>query len=243
MASHFIAEVVPPCNGLLNMGKDPAFLFYTNDFFSGTQFFTDEQVGKYLRLLMAQHQHGHLSEKHMIMICNSYDVDIWNKFTKDADGKFYQKRLEEEIFKRKAYSESRATNRKSKGKHKKHKKNISKTYQSDMENENKDENINKDKIKNEITFPFDSEKFKFTWSKWLQYRKEINHPYKSPLSQQAALKTLSKHSEQTAIEMIEQSIANSWQGIFEIKNGKPTKRIGSTPEELRDVAEYFRKKG
>ncbi len=48
------------------MAKDPAFLFYTGDFSTGTQFFTDEQVGKYVRLLMAQHQIGHLEEKHMI---------------------------------------------------------------------------------------------------------------------------------------------------------------------------------
>ena len=49
--------------GELDIKKDPAFLFYTNDFDRGCQFFTDEQVGKYIRLLMAQHQHGHLSEK------------------------------------------------------------------------------------------------------------------------------------------------------------------------------------
>jgi len=39
------------------MGKDPAFLFYSNDFDQGTKFFTDDQTGKYIRLLIAQHQH------------------------------------------------------------------------------------------------------------------------------------------------------------------------------------------
>ena len=43
------------------MAKDPAFLFYTGDFATGTQFLTDDQMGKYIRLLMAQHQHGHLN--------------------------------------------------------------------------------------------------------------------------------------------------------------------------------------
>jgi len=53
------------------MGKDPAFLFYSSDFTIGTQFMTDEQVGKYIRLLCAQHQTGHLDEEHMtgLMLC------------------------------------------------------------------------------------------------------------------------------------------------------------------------------
>ena len=33
------------------MAKDPAVLFYTNDFLSRTFTMTDEQVGKYIRLL------------------------------------------------------------------------------------------------------------------------------------------------------------------------------------------------
>ena len=32
------------------MAKDPAFLFYPTDFMGGTQFFTDDQLGKYLSL-------------------------------------------------------------------------------------------------------------------------------------------------------------------------------------------------
>lgn len=40
------------------MAKDPAFLFYTKDFQSGTQDMSCAEVGAYLRLLMYQHQHG-----------------------------------------------------------------------------------------------------------------------------------------------------------------------------------------
>jgi len=118
------------------MAKDPAFLFYTGDFTTGTQFFTDEQVGKYVRLLMAQHQLGHLEEKHMIQICKSHDKDIFAKFVKDENGLFYNERLDNEIVKRKKYSVSRSENRK--------KKDILESYDNHMEN--KDENINK--IKN-----------------------------------------------------------------------------------------------
>lgn len=119
------------------MAKDPAFLFYTNDFERGVQFFSDEQVGKYLRLLMAQHQHGHLPEKHMNFICKSYDNDVFSKFVRDSDGNYYNERLELEILRRKNYVESR-------GKNKIGKKHISKSYDDDMENENENE------IKNEV---------------------------------------------------------------------------------------------
>lgn len=115
------------------MAKDPAFLFYTGDFTTGTQFFTDEQVGKYVRLLMAQHQLGHLEEKHMIQICKSHDKDVFAKFIKDENGLYYNERLENEIVKRKSYSLSRSNNRK--------KKDILETYDEHMENKN--ENINK----------------------------------------------------------------------------------------------------
>lgn len=124
------------------MAKDPAFLFYTGDFSTGTQFFTDEQVGKYLRLLMAQHQHGHLTEKQMLQICKSYDNDVFEKFTKDPDGKFFQPRLEEEILKRRNFTESRSKNKLGKTKsHDIHIKNKSKTYEKRMDNENKNEDI------------------------------------------------------------------------------------------------------
>ena len=43
--------------------KDPAFLFYSSDFLSGTFTMTNEQIGKYIRLLCIQHQKYILSEK------------------------------------------------------------------------------------------------------------------------------------------------------------------------------------
>ncbi len=117
------------------MAKDPAFLFYPGDFTTGTQFFTDEQVGKYVRLLMAQHQIGHLHEKHMIQICKTYDKDVFEKFTKDVDGLYFNERLENEIIKRRNYSKSRADNRQ-----KKEEKNG--TYVNHMENRNENRNTN-----------------------------------------------------------------------------------------------------
>ena len=134
------------------MAKDPAFLFYTGDFSTGTQFFTDDQVGKYLRLLMAQHQHGRLHEKQVIFICKVYDNDVMSKFIKDENGLFYNIRLETEILKRKAFSESRSKNKLGKIKLDtsidEKLKITSKSYDNHMENENKD-------IIKELNIPFE----------------------------------------------------------------------------------------
>lgn len=113
------------------MAKDPAFLFYPGDFSTGTQFFSDDQVGKYMRLLMAQHQHGHLSENQVIFICKSYDKDIMSKFAKDANGLWFNERLELEINKRKKFIQSRSKNKEGKTKEKI----ISKSHVPHMENE------------------------------------------------------------------------------------------------------------
>lgn len=120
------------------MAKDPAVLFYTSDFLTGTMTLTDEQTGKYIRLLCLQHQKGCLTEKDMLNICKTYDKDIFDKFIVE-DGNFYNPRMREEAIKRKNYSESRKNNRT-----KKDMINISNTYVRHMENEN----INEDKNKN-----------------------------------------------------------------------------------------------
>lgn len=119
------------------MSKDPAFLFYSSDFLTGTLLMSMEQKGKFITLLCIQHQKGHLSEKDMLHICGSYDEDVFTKFQKDEQGKFYNIRLEEEVDKRKAYSESRRNNRKKK----EDMNNTSLSYVEHMENENENENL------------------------------------------------------------------------------------------------------
>jgi hypothetical protein len=119
------------------MSKDPAFLFYSSDFLTGTLLMSMEQKGKFITLLCIQHQKGHLSEKDMLHICGSYDEDVFTKFQKDEQGKFYNIRLEEEVDKRKAYSESRRNNRKKK----EDINNTSLSYVQHMENENENEDL------------------------------------------------------------------------------------------------------
>lgn len=201
--------------------KDPAFLFYSDNFLSGTMFFTDEQIGKYIRLLCAQHLTGHLKENHMIFICKSYDKDIWDKFKKDDDGLYYNERLEEEIMKRRKYSESRSNNKK--GKVKTCDKN-EKSYDFHMGNGNGNENINnslggmgeissKKKTKNQpeaLQFPFTGPEFLEAWNKLITLPKWK----KKPLSAiQISLNQLSKYDEEFSVKLIEKAHAGNYQGV------------------------------
>jgi hypothetical protein len=125
--------------------KDPAILFYTADFLTGTILLNDEQTGKYIKLLCIQHQKGHLTEKDMLNICKTYDEDIFSKFQKDDQGLYFNVRMDTEATKRKNYAKSRRDNRLSKKEPEEVKEdvnNISETYDEHMENEN----INKDTI-------------------------------------------------------------------------------------------------
>lgn len=129
--------------------KDPAFLFYSSDFLSGTMLMSDEEIGQYIKLLCLQHQKGHLKEKDMLNICKTKNEEIFSKFKKDEDGNFYNERLEEEVTRRKKYSESRRNNRKKKDLEEEQKetyeediKNICNSYEKHMETETVTENIN-----------------------------------------------------------------------------------------------------
>lgn len=93
------------------MAKDPAFLFYTSDFVTGTMFMSNEQVGIYIRLLCAQHQQGGMIEK---SVFNSLVGDmkiIKSKFIEVEDG-FFNERLMEEIEKRSVKSSNLSANAK-----------------------------------------------------------------------------------------------------------------------------------
>jgi len=52
--------------------KDPAVLFYFQDFLVGTEFMTDEEVGKYIRILCHQADKGPLTEYQVKKICKNH---------------------------------------------------------------------------------------------------------------------------------------------------------------------------
>ena len=123
------------------MPKDPAFLFYYQDWLVGTYFLNREQKGAYIDLLCYQADKDILTLKIIKDILNSDYEDCWPKIKDkfiEENGEFYNKRLREEKNKRIQYSESRRLNRT----------NISRTYDAHMENENEDENEDENKDTN-----------------------------------------------------------------------------------------------
>lgn len=131
--------------------KDPAFLFYSNDWIGGTMGMTFEQKGAYIELLMTQFNRGHMTSDMIARIVGHLWVEIKEKFVIDEDGLFYNKRLEEEQNKRKTFTESRRNNLKGLNQYKKNGGHMRGHMSNHMENENENENINinKDSIKEE----------------------------------------------------------------------------------------------
>lgn len=199
------------------MAKDPAFLFYPNDYIGGTMGMTFEEKGAYIELLMLQFNRGHM-DSHMIGHCVG---QLWHriksKFVQDENGLWYNERLDIEKIKRKAFSESRRNNIKGKNQHTKG--HMTKHMENEDENVNEVINDNEDE---KLVLPFNSEKFIKYWSLWKDYkRKEYNFKFKSVSSEQAGLNKLVKLSdgyEDVAIKIIEESLANNWKGLFKLKN-------------------------
>ena len=196
------------------MAKDPAFLFYSSDFLSGTQLLTYEQRGKYITLLCLQHQQGHLKDKHIQQVCGNDAAEVMEKFAKDEQGLYYSPRLEIEMVKRRSFADSRRENR-NKAKHK---------YAATKTDEPVAAKKEKTPAKAKVAYPFDSKKFMKVWQHWKSYKsKEHDFEYASAQSEQAALTKLAKLSdgaEGAAIAIITESMANGWKGFFELKNNK-----------------------
>lgn len=94
-----------------------------------------------------------------------------------------------------------------------------------------------------VVLPWDSERFCEAWKTWIQERKERGTKKYTPRGEQAALHKLqtdSQGDEATAIQMIHQSIANGWQGLFPLKNqNNATKRSGPSDGSL--IADHLRR--
>ena len=196
--------------------KDPAFLFYSSDFLTGTMFMSDIQLGKYIKLLCIQHQKGHLSEKDMLNICKRYDKDIFDKFTKDNDGKYYNIRLQKEIDKRRNYSKSRSENRKNKITFE----NICFSYVKHMENEN--ENINKNNILEYINNNKLNNIIELLLE-YFNYRKSIRIPNNQNIIDELIL-FLKPYNKQQQEQIIKKAIKNGYREFYPPKKEKNEKK-------------------
>lgn len=96
------------------MAKDPAVLWYFNDWHGGTVTFSRFLKGCYMDLLYAQFNNGHLSIDEIKTVLGSDYGSAWpnlqKKFKVDELGLYYNERLLFEKSKRKSYSKSRKDN-------------------------------------------------------------------------------------------------------------------------------------
>jgi ribosome assembly protein YihI (activator of Der GTPase) len=137
------------------MSKDPAFLFYPNDWLGGTMLFSRLHKGAYMDVLMAQFNHGHMALQDIEILLGVDFNNVWpklkTKFCQDENGLYFNPRLELEINKRKGYVVSRRQNLNSNSSknYKKSKTHMAPHMNSHMENENenRNENRNKDEIR------------------------------------------------------------------------------------------------
>lgn len=132
--------------------KDPAFLFYSSDFLTGTLLMTFEDRGKYITILSYMHQNGRLSEETIRLLVGSVSDMLRLKFSIDKKGFWFNERLEIEIEKRKNFVESRVKNGSKGGRPIKEKsldiKPLGKPTDNLVENVNVNENINDNLNKN-----------------------------------------------------------------------------------------------
>lgn len=88
----------------------PAVLLYPQDFLTGCAEMTMAERGAYITLLCYQNAHGHMSKTYIDRVCPECPEYVLEKFEVDEDGKYYNKRMEDEIKRRVKYSESRRKN-------------------------------------------------------------------------------------------------------------------------------------
>ena len=259
-------------------GKDPAFLFYSTDFYEGTRTMLPEERACFLDLMIYQHQRGFIPNdiKRVLLYCNGID-EATLKATLEAKFKLTDKgwineRLQMVIEEREAYSEKQSINgivgqfwKKAKAILNKKDFDTLKDSLSDKSNNDileliKDKEINKatleamlkaslkhleDRDRNRIkdedieeggmgeTKPKkdnDMEVIKRLDLEpllipvvydWLKYKRTRGESYKSDKSVSLFITNLTKYSGgdiSKARQIIEQSMANNWAGIFELKH-------------------------
>jgi len=126
------------------MAKDPAMLWYWNDWHSGTVLMSRFLKGCYIDLLHAQFNNGPLSLDEVKAVLGGDFGQSWptlqRKFSVNPEGLFFNERLELEKTKRKDFTESRRKNRLKKTYDTSYDKDMIQHMTNHMENENR--NIN-----------------------------------------------------------------------------------------------------
>lgn len=179
------------------MAKDPAVLWYWNDWHGGTCTISRFLKGCYMDLLHAQFNIGNLSIEEIRTVLGSDFGSAWptlqKKFKQDDKGLFFNERLVTESIKRKAYTKSRRDN-------------LTDNLEMFSHMEDEIENTYKD-----------------VFIKWILYKKTRKEKYKDEKTLKMAYEKLFKISEgnaELAEEIIDDAMANNYSGFFKLKTSK-----------------------
>lgn len=238
------------------MKRSPAINFYPGDFLSDTFDMDNLERGIYITILCTMFKRGgYLSKQRMERIAGGeVPPIILEYFQKDADNRFYNERLLEEMDKRQKFK-----NLQKEKANKRWKNNDAAAMPRDTSGNaaalpvgigigngkgkgnkkgNKKGNGTGTRARGEPVYPWDNKDFRKLWANWKDYKRiEFGFKYKSTQSEQAALtglNNLAGGDQITASEIIFKSMANGWKGFFELKNGKKSRH--DTPEEYRAAA-------
>lgn len=98
------------------MAKDPAFLFYSTDFYEGTRTMLPDERACFIDLMIYQHQRGVIPNdfKRVLLYCNGIDeatlqATLQAKFKQCSEG-WYNEKLAQIIDERKEYTEGQSKN-------------------------------------------------------------------------------------------------------------------------------------
>lgn len=184
------------------MAKDPAVLWYWNDWNGGTVTLNRHLKGCYMDLLHAQFNNGNLSLSEIKTVLASDFGLAWptlqKKFKQDENGNFYNERLVTESIKRKSYTKSRRDNL---------------NGDSHMENENEIENL-------KLIFKGEVEKFRDEFGEqtvidFIDYWTELNKSRKKMRFQMQKVFEISKRLATWRKNELKFSKSNSTNGTKE----------------------------
>lgn len=94
-------------------------------------------------------------------------------------------------------------------------------------------------VKEEIPEKLNTPGFVEMWSRWVEYRREIKNKL-TPSTIKSQLKMLEKFGPDIGAKMLDQSITNSWRGIFELKsNGNGSKQQTRHEKNMAVLKEFM----
>ena len=213
--------------------KDFSYMFYPGDVLRDTQFFTDAQKGCYLSILCCHIENIRISYDLLMIITrclSDYEKTSFLKiFDKDDEGYFLNWAVNS-IEKRSEYLKSRSNNKSGRKKNEEiiedENEIITQSYDLHMVNvnENKKEKVIKSELEN-------------VFNDFLEMRKKIKKPATERAIEllKTRIKQFAKGDEQLAIKIIEQSILNSWQNVFELKQDYKIKTQQTQKHEMGDA--------